>query len=268
MKLSFSTLGCPRWTFQDIVATAYDLGYEGIEVRGIGKDISVPSVPQFGESQLDATRKQLDQLGLRVCCLASDCCLHIASRREEVAREARAYIDLAARLGTPYVRVMGADAVPHVTGEVDDALVLSALRDMLPYAAQKNVTLIFETHGVWADSARLARLLAAADSRYVGALWDIHHPFRFFGETPERTIGNLAPYIRHVHVKDARLEQGRSRYVMLGTGELPVLDALSRLAKLGYEGYYSLEWMKRWDDTLEDPGIAFAHYVNFMRSLP
>ena len=39
MKISFSTLGCPRWSFREIMATAVDLHYQGIEVRGIGKDI-------------------------------------------------------------------------------------------------------------------------------------------------------------------------------------------------------------------------------------
>ena len=35
----------------------------------------------------------------------------------------------------------------------------------------------------------------------------------------------------------------------------------------GYDGYYSLEWVKRWDTTLEEPGIVFAHFANFMRTL-
>ena len=45
MKISFSTLGCPRWSWREILATACDLGYGGVEVRGVGNDISVPSIP-------------------------------------------------------------------------------------------------------------------------------------------------------------------------------------------------------------------------------
>ena len=33
MKLSFSTLGCPRMSFGDILAIAKDLSYDGIEIQ-------------------------------------------------------------------------------------------------------------------------------------------------------------------------------------------------------------------------------------------
>ena len=35
MKLSFSTLGCPKLSFRDVLSIAKDLGYDGIELRGI-----------------------------------------------------------------------------------------------------------------------------------------------------------------------------------------------------------------------------------------
>ena len=40
MNLSFSTLGCPNWTWREIIAAAVDLRYNGIELRGIGEDFS------------------------------------------------------------------------------------------------------------------------------------------------------------------------------------------------------------------------------------
>ena len=36
MKLSFSTLGCPEWSWNEILATAKDMGFDGIEIRGVG----------------------------------------------------------------------------------------------------------------------------------------------------------------------------------------------------------------------------------------
>ena len=62
MKISFSTLGCPRWSFKEITATAVDLGYQGIEVRGIGKDISVPSAPDFAPDALAHTLAELARI--------------------------------------------------------------------------------------------------------------------------------------------------------------------------------------------------------------
>ncbi len=39
MKFSFSTLACPPTTWADIYSMAKDLGFDGIEVRGLGNDI-------------------------------------------------------------------------------------------------------------------------------------------------------------------------------------------------------------------------------------
>ena len=39
MKLSFSTLGCPDFSWTDIYSMAKDLNFDGIEIRGLGDDI-------------------------------------------------------------------------------------------------------------------------------------------------------------------------------------------------------------------------------------
>ena len=47
----------------------------------------------------------------------------------------------------------------------------------------------------------------------------------------------------------------------------PVKEAVATLTKFGYTGYYSLEWVKRWDLSLEEPGIAFAQYKEYIDEL-
>lgn len=36
MRLSFSTLGCPGWSFEQIMENAHEMGYEAVELRGVG----------------------------------------------------------------------------------------------------------------------------------------------------------------------------------------------------------------------------------------
>ena len=36
MKISFSTLGCPRWSWREILAPGCALGYGGVELGGVG----------------------------------------------------------------------------------------------------------------------------------------------------------------------------------------------------------------------------------------
>ena len=48
---------------------------------------------------------------------------------------------------------------------------------------------------------------------------------------------------------------------------LYVFNTLTEVDKVGYDGFYSYEWVKRWVPELEGSGIAFHSYADFMRSL-
>jgi hypothetical protein len=44
-------------------------------------------------------------------------------------------------------------------------------------------------------------------------------------------------------------------------------NALRFLHKSGYSGYLSFEWEKKWEPALEEPEIAFPHYVKYVGGL-
>ncbi|TEB13289.1 hypothetical protein Psfp_03513 [Pelotomaculum sp. FP] len=67
MKLAFSTLGCPNFSWSEICSMAKDLGFKGIEVRGLGNEISAVRAQPFTEAQLPQTLKKLSELRLEVC---------------------------------------------------------------------------------------------------------------------------------------------------------------------------------------------------------
>ena len=102
------------------------------------------------------------------------------------------------------------------------------------------------------------------ESENKGVLWDVHHPYRFFDETPETTFQNLGSLVKHVHVKDSLKINGEIKYKMMGYGDVPVMQAMDELKKSGYDGFVSLEWLKRWNHDLQEPGIVFAHYKSYM----
>jgi len=263
MKIAFSTLGCPDFSWPDIYSMAKDLGFDGIEIRGLGNDIFTVKAQPFSESQLPETKKKLAELKLEIPCLSSGCCLKFAEKEDDNCREIEQYIDLASKLGTPYVRVL-ADAEPCSSGDVDDEVVLAVLKKLIPKAEEKGVTLLIETNGVYADTARLHTLLDSVASDAVAALWDIHHPYRYAGETPGKTVQNLGAYIKYVHVKDSIVENGVVKYRMMGEGDLPISDMMLALSSINYNGYISLEWVKRWSSDLSDAGVVFPHFVNYM----
>lgn len=263
MKIAFSTLGCPDFSWAEIYSMAKDLGYDGIEVRGLGNEIFAVKAQPFTESQLPGTIKKLSELRITIPCLSSGCCLKYADKAEENHNELVQYIELASKLNTPYIRVL-ADLDPQPDGDVDDEVVLAALQKLVPIAEEKGVTLLVETNGVYSNTARLCNLLNQVASDSVGALWDIHHPFRYAGETPGKTVQNLGVYIKYVHVKDSIIENDVVKYRMMGEGDLPIDAILMALRSIKYDGFISLEWVKRWAADLDDAGVVFPHFANYM----
>ncbi len=264
MKIAFSTLGCPNFSWTDIYSMAKDFGFDGIEIRGLGEDIFAVKARPFTDSQIDKTIKTLERLGLDIPCLASGCCLKFADKLDEAKEEIKAYIELAKKLGTPYIRVLAdLDAAPQ--GEIDDAYMIEAVKEIAPLAKDTGVTLLLETNGVYSDTKRLKNILDAVNLPYVAALWDTHHPYRFAGEAPEETVANLGAYIKHVHVKDSVMVDGAVSYKLMGKGDLPIPEMLHALQSISYEGFISLEWVKRWAKDIDDCGIVFPHFARFMR---
>src|SRR6476620_10221288 len=70
--LSFSTLGCPDWTFKDIVDFAAKNNYNGIEIRGIQKQLDLTKCPEFSSTEnIHASLKLAEEKGLKFVDLGS-----------------------------------------------------------------------------------------------------------------------------------------------------------------------------------------------------
>ncbi|MGI5899295.1 MAG: sugar phosphate isomerase/epimerase family protein [Christensenellales bacterium] len=264
MKLAFSTLGCPEWRFGEILSTAKDLGYDGIEVRGIGKEIFAPKIPQFTDEKVEETKKQLRDIAIEIPCLAADSMIHLPHFADHSKASIRKYIKVAQAIGTPYVRLLSDMPNPHPTAPVDVVFMKDVAQELAEDAKAAGVTLLLESHGWFTDTQRLARLLEDIASPFVQALWDVHHPYRYGGESAEDTIANIGSYIKHTHFKDSLMVDEKPKYMMMGYGDLPLESFIEALRGMGYQGYYCLEWVRRWDLTLEVPGIAFDNYINYM----
>ncbi len=265
MKTAFSTLGCPDFSWADIYTMAKDMGFNGIELRGLGDDIFTVRSKPFVPTQIDNTVKKLESLGLEVPCISSGCCLKDREKETDNINEIVQYLNLASSLKSSYIRILG-DKDPAPGGEdPDDEYIVSVLKKLSPLAKEANVTLLVETNGAYADTKRLKKLIDAVDSPYVAVLWDLQHPYRFFNESPEETYENIGQYVKYVHVKDSRVIEGKIMYFMMGDGDMPLREMLNLLKTKGYEGYVSLEWVKRWARDLAEAGIVFPQFAYYMK---
>lgn len=264
MKLSFSTLACPDFTWSEIYSMTKDFGLDGIEIRGLGDEISAVHAIPFTDAKIDSTIAKLHELNLVIPCLSSGCALKFKENEKDNLEELGQYIVLAQKLSTPFVRVL-ADLEPQPIGEVDDGYIVNILKLLSKKAEKANVSLLVESNGVYADTMRLRRLLDAVGSKNVAALWDVNHPYRFMGESPEKTVENLGPYIKYVHVKDSIVcPDGTIKYKLFGEGDMPFDRIFKSLETIQYDGFISLEWVKRWANELSDAGIVVPQFANYM----
>jgi len=267
MKLAFSTVGCPDWSFDEIFAAAKDFGYDAIEIRGMGKEIYAPKLNIFSDSNIGPTMEKLRSSGLDISMLASNSVIGFPTIAETGKREAFDYIDLANESGIKFVRILISPR-PEAD-EIDADVAIPVYSEICEYAENKGVTPLIETNGIFADSKVLAGFMEKIPVGNKGVLWDINHPRRFFNETAKQTFGNIGEYVKYLHIKDSVLnpETNKIEYRMVGHGDLPIEDILKLVAGNGYDGFLSLEWTKRWVPDLQEPGIVFSQYANYMKYL-
>ena len=269
IPIAFSTLGCPAWDWMAILKFARQNGFSAIELRGLQANMDLPSNPIFAANRLAQTKKEIRDNKLRIACVSSSANLYPEDpeKRAKELADARRFIDLASALGAPYVRVFGGKAESDkspVPDEPTKARVAAGLRELGEYAGPKGVTVIIESHDHFTSSATLKDVLTAANSEHVGLLWDAHHTFATSNEDPEFTVKQLGPWIRHTHLKDSVGKGEDRKYVLTGTGNVPIERQIKALRSISYKGFYCFEWEKVWHPDLVDPTVAipdFAHVV-------
>jgi len=267
IPIAFSTLGCPAWNWPRILEFAHQHGFSAIELRGLQGNLDLPSHAAFAADRFEQTKKEIRDHKLRIACVSSSANLYIEDpdKRAKELADARRFIDLASTLGAPYVRVFGGKAQSDNAPVPDDptkARVAAGLRELGQYAGPKAVTVIIESHDHFTSSATLKDVLKAADSEHVGLLWDAHHTFAASSEDPEFTVKQLGPWIRHTHLKDSVGKGEDRKYVLTGTGNVPIERQIKALQSIGYKGFYCFEWEKVWHPDLADPEIAIADFAH------
>jgi sugar phosphate isomerase/epimerase len=259
--IAFSTLGCPAWSWKNILDQADRLGYAAVELRGVAGEMDLTKVPELSGSRLDATKKDLSALGIVISDLGASAVMHETGvAREKALDEGRRFIDLAHTMGVKYVRMFG-DKI--AAGEPRDAVfarVIDGFQQMAAHAKPAGVTVLMESHGDFTHSKDLAAVLTGVASDAFALLWDAHHTYVDGHEPPADTFAALSRWVRHTHLKDSTPAGAERRYVLTGTGDVPVKSQVQTLAAAGYKGFYCFEWEKKWHPEIEEPEVAFPHY--------
>ena len=194
MKLSFSTRGWRDLSWQEILDTAEEMGFQGVEFYHVSAapELTDRSGPFHAYSVASAYRT-LREKHLSIPCFDSACDISTAdeARLEALREEMRLCSDLRA----PFCAVWASGDSTEKASEV--------LAGLTPLAEDLGVTLLIKTCGLFSSTERLRALLDDFACDQLAVLWDVHHPYRDCGETPAQTITNLGAYVKHVHLRDS-----------------------------------------------------------------
>lgn len=263
MKLSFSTLGCPEWTFDQILSGAKRFGMDGIEIRGIGPILDNREISEFQEHSISATAAKLREAGLEIPVIGTSCAFHTQELYKKSIEEGTAAIGLCERLGASYIRVFG-DALGNEPAKAVERAA-RGIAELCQFASRFGTGVLLEVHGEFNTYEVLNGVLErCASYGNFGILWDVEHSDRVYGDDWQGFYKLISSFIRHVHIKNClRATVGSPLKLTLpGEGEIPLKDITARLLADGYEGYLSLEWEKRWVPELPDIEEALVCFAS------
>jgi sugar phosphate isomerase/epimerase len=267
MKLSFSTLGCPEWTLEQIARKAREYGYDGVELRVA--DDGVHLSPEAPPAEVERAAGLFRDAGVPVVSLCGYASFSAAAPEQVQSNQRlmRKLIAIAQALGARWIRAYGGKYAKDEDVAVVARRVAAAVRPVAEEAARHSVTIAIETHTHWAAGENLMRILEGTRGLPVGVLFDVNNTLCDTGEW-RRTYDLIKAHVCYCHVKDEyRTPDGRGHHVMLGAGHLPLRDVLGQLKRDQFGGFLSLEWEKRWTPELEPPERIFPQYVYKMRTV-
>jgi sugar phosphate isomerase/epimerase len=266
--LSFSTLGCPDWEFKQIVDFAAQHNYNGIELRGIKKQLDLSLCNEFSNAQnIASTMRMMEDKDLAFVDLGSSATMHFpdGAERKKNMDEGKRFIDLAQQLKCPFIRVFPNSFSKDQDKNATMDLMAKGLFELAEYAKGSNVIVLMESHGDLVKMDDLTTVMKSAEHEHAGMIWDVTNMWSITKEPPAQVYARLSKYIRHTHIKNAKLADRKINYVFLEQGDVPIFEAIDVLAKGGYKGYYSFEWEKMWHPEIAAPELAIADYSRAMK---
>lgn len=241
---TFSTLGCPEFTLDEVIALGARHDISQFELRALGGTVELPAY--FAKSGTPAMlAERVARAGARV--LALDTNFKAIGSTAEDRRKLLEFLPWAEALNVRWLRIFDGGKTLDSTTQADAADTLGWWQNERR-ARGLAVDLMIETHDLLFTTEKINQFIAAMPADSVRLLWDTHHTWKKGGEDPVTTWRSVNAHIVHVHVKDSVSTPSPNHpftYVPPGTGEFPMAP-IQRILAAEFSGAVSLEWERLW----------------------
>ena len=263
--ITFSTLACPQWAIETVIAKARDFGYDGIEWRG-GPEGHVQ--PNMSTVKKTLIQQRCSDSGLKSLAVTAYTSFVSGSTRQRQANvdELRRYADLAAELDAKYVRAFLGE-LPQNT-KLDSSIykrISESLNSASEYAQQVGVKIAVEPHDNFVLSKDVAPVFDRAHPA-LRVIWDIGNAFAA-GEYPVEGFGIVKHHLAYVQIKDGKGRDSNWRLCRVGEGDVPLHRAVELLLATNYRGAFSIEWEYAWHRELDPAETALPAALQAVKKL-
>jgi len=265
--ITFSTLACPDWQIETVIAKASEFGYDGIEWRGGSQGHVQPDLSTTKKSLL---RQQCSDRGLISLAITAYTTFvsNSAEERQANVDELRRYADLAAELGAGYVRTFLGE-LPEGT-RIDSSIyenIINCLNHASEHADSMGVKIAVEPHDDFVRSSSVFPIFDQNRSHpALRVIWDLGNTFSE-GEDPAEGFDLLKNHIAYIQVKDGKRRTPNWQLCSLGAGDVPIGQAFQLLRTIEYQGAFSVEWEYAWHPELDPPEVALPAALETVREL-
>lgn len=235
-------------SLEDFVRDCAAFGLEGTELTSY----YFPSAPM--PEYLAGLKRLAFELGLDVSgtAVGNDFCVPPGAKRDEQIAHVKRWIEYAAALDAPVIRIFSGNAGQEQSVEDAHRLAVAGMEECCAYAGEHGVMLALENHGgLTATAEGMLQLVRDVKSPWFGVNLDTGN---FRTADPYGDLAQLAPYAVNVQIKVSMHPAGGSR----GPADLDRLAKM--LAGVGYRGYIVLEFEED-----GDPRVACQRHVQEIR---
>jgi sugar phosphate isomerase/epimerase len=210
-------------------------------------------------------RHLFERNDVEICCLASSIAMTQNGRRDKVlAGDLRQFIDTAAALGCPMVKVFDTQVRAGQDRSSAGVALGNWILPLADYAAERGVTIVIENALSFRSAKEMWLILDRLSHPSIAACWDVFNA-AMIGESPYLSVPTLNSKIQYTQVKDAKLGSLGASYTKLGEGDVPVQKFLTRLRGVGYKGWVTVEWEKAWLPNIAEPEEALPDAIKKLR---
>lgn len=242
--------GKPTMDLFDFVDLAADYALDGVELTSYYFPADV--TPAY----LHKLKQHAFNLGLDVSgtSVRNDFCVPAGPARDAEIARVKTWLDHAAELDAPVIRIFAGQVPKGDSEDAAAARVIEGIKETLPLAIERGVTLGLENHGgITATPKQLLRLVHGVDSPNFGVNLDTAN---FKGPDPYAEFAEVAPYAVNVQVKTEISRNGGPKE------EADLSRFVASLRESKYSGYVVLEY-----EAKEDPRKAVPVALKTLRGL-